>query len=91
MFVIPAWLISASAGICALMCLYSFFRYKDTLAGGFAFPLLFFAFIYGYYATAVVDINVRQLWVRPAILLLIFVIGVWRSVELIRKGGGDDS
>lgn len=87
---IPSWIISAAAGVCALMCIYSFAKHKDTLAGGFVFPLLFFSFIYGYYTYADVDISIRQLWVRPAILLLIFVIGVWRAVELVRKGGGDD-
>lgn len=68
------------------MCLYSFIKYKDTMAGGFSFSLFFFSAMYGYWSTASVDITVRQVWVRLGLLLLILIIGIWRSVELVRGG-----
>lgn len=60
------------------------------MAGGFVFPLFFFSILYGYWATADVDISVRQIWVRAGITLLLFIILLWRVVEIKNKHDGEN-
>ncbi len=79
---IPSWVISFISALCGILCVYSYIKHRDTLGGGFAFAMFFFAAVYGYWTTADVEITVRQVIVRLGILQLVILIMIWRIAEI---------
>ena len=79
---IPSWSISLVAALCGLLCLYSYFKYNDTMGGGFALTMFFFAAVYGYFTSVEVEITIRQVIVRLGILQLFILVLIWRIAEI---------